>query len=144
MHLIVFYMARDKNVSFCDQNSVVFVIIFSHDHFMRSSCFFFVLASDMLPSRFARAATVGPCDYEYVSAMPFSYAARLAADRLTETRNRLSSVERYVPPRTYRTAYTSTYGNTTSSSSYDFKVSSSIPDTTHLFFCNNICKKVKY
>jgi len=79
-------------------------------------------ASDMLPSRFARAATVGPCDYEYVSAMPFSYAARLAADRLTETRNRLSSVERYVPPRTYRTAYTSTYGNTTSSSSYDYKV----------------------
>jgi len=77
-------------------------------------------ASDMLPSRFARAATVGPCSYEYVSAMPFSYAAQLAADRLTETRNRLSSVERYVPPSTYRSAYTSTYG--TSSSSYDYKV----------------------
>ena len=98
----------------------------------------------MLPSRFARAATVGPCDYEYVSAMPFSYAARLAADRLTETRNRLSSVERYVPPRTYRTAYTSTYGNTTSSSSYDYKVS--IAFMTHLFFLlqSYLQKEVKY
>jgi len=77
----------------------------------------------MLPSRFARAATVGPCDsrYEYVSAMPFTYSAQLAHERYVDTRNRLSSVERstYTPPpvRTYRNAYTAT-----SSTSYDYKV----------------------
>jgi len=79
--------------------------------------------SNMLPSRFARAATVGPCDsrYEYVSAMPFTYSAQLAHERYVDTRNRLSSVERstYTPPpvRTYRNAYTAT-----SSTSYDYKV----------------------
>jgi len=82
-------------------------------------------ASTMMPSRFLRANTVGPCDskYDYVSAMPFTYSANLAHERLIDTRNRLSSVERYVAPapaRTYRNAYTSSA--TTSSSSYDYKV----------------------
>merc|ERR1719228_194035 len=79
-------------------------------------------ASNMMPSRFMRANTVGPCDYkyDYVSAMPFTYSAQLAHERLVDTRNRLSSVERYVAPapsRTYRSAYT-----TSSTSSYDYKV----------------------
>jgi len=76
----------------------------------------------MMPSRFMRANTVGPCSsqYDYVSAMPFTYSAQLAHERLVDTRNRLSSVERYVAPapsRTYRSAYT-----TSSTSSYDYKV----------------------
>merc|ERR1719369_713582 len=82
-------------------------------------------ASTMMPSRFMRANTVGPCSsqYDYVSAMTFTYSAQLAHERLVDTRNRLSSVERYVAPapaRTYRNAYTSSA--TTSSSSYDYKV----------------------
>ena len=73
-----------------------------------------------MPSRFTRANTVGPTDYQYTSAMPFTYQYKLASERYNDTRNRLSSVE----PLTYRRAFTTSTSSsaTTGYSSYDYKV----------------------
>jgi len=74
-----------------------------------------------MPTRFTRAATVGPTSYEYVSAMPFTYQYNLASERYNDTRNRLSSVE---PVSTYRRAFStsSSAASNTGYSSFDYKV----------------------
>jgi len=75
-----------------------------------------------MPTRFTRAATVGPTSYEYVSAMPFTYQYNLASQRYNDTRNRLSSVE---PVNTYRRAFSTSSSAASSNvgySSFDYKV----------------------
>jgi len=72
-------------------------------------------------SRYMRAATVGPTDYVYTSAMPFTLEAEKAVERLMNRRS--SSVDREVSvirkPFTYTEAY-QTGG--TGYSAFDYKV----------------------
>jgi len=71
-------------------------------------------------SRFMRAATVGPCDYQFTSAMPFTMEAEKAAERLM-ARRRAASVEvEPVLPRPF--TYTQAYQSGGSYSAFDYKV----------------------
>lgn len=69
-------------------------------------------------SRFMRASTVGPTDFQYTSAMPFSYEAEKAVQRLMS--RRAASVEPVLQkPFTYTQAYqTGSHGY----SAFDYKV----------------------
>lgn len=71
-------------------------------------------------SRYMRAATVGPTDFLYTSAMPFSYEAEKAIERLMN--RRAASVEPVLKrPFTYTQAYqTGGHGY----SAFDYKVKS--------------------
>lgn len=75
-----------------------------------------------LPSestRFLRATTVGPTSSEYITAMPFSYAADRAVDRMIErssySRYRASTVEP-------STLYSRSYNVGSGYSAFDYKV----------------------
>ena len=71
-------------------------------------------------SRFYRAATVGPTDYVYTSAMPFTMEAERALQRLTE--RRAASVEPVLPkPFSYVQHY-SNYHVGEGYSAFDYKV----------------------
>lgn len=69
-------------------------------------------------SRYMRAATVGPTDYVYTSAMPFTMEAEKAVERLMN--RRAASVEPVIrKPFTYTEAYQS---GGTGYSAFDYKV----------------------
>ena len=74
--------------------------------------------ADTSASRFMRAATVGPPDFQYTSALPFAYEAEKAVERLMA--RRAASVEPVLPrPFSYSQAY-QTGG--TGYSAFDYKV----------------------
>merc|ERR1712018_850122 len=66
-----------------------------------------------------RAATVGPTDYVYTSAMPFTMEYEKAAERLMA--RRAASVEPVLPP-TRPFTYTQAYQSGGSYSAFDYKV----------------------
>ena len=76
-----------------------------------------------MPSRFTRAATVGPTDfkYNYVSAMPFTYQYDCAVQRMLDRNIRATSVApSNVDSTTYSDAYTRARGG--GYSAFDYKV----------------------
>jgi hypothetical protein len=76
-----------------------------------------------MPSRFTRAATVGPTDfkYNYVSAMPFTYQYDCAVQRMLDRNLRATSVApSNVDSTTYSDAYTRARGG--GYSAFDYKV----------------------
>ena len=75
-----------------------------------------------MPSRFTRAATVGPTDfkYNYVSAMPFTYQYEEAVQRMVDRNLRATSVA--PSPSTYASAYTTARDG--GYSAFDYKVCS--------------------
>jgi len=79
--------------------------------------------SSEMPSRFTRAATVGPTDfkYNYVSAMPFTYQYDCAVQRMLDRNLRATSVApSNVDSTTYSDAYTRARGG--GYSAFDYKV----------------------
>ena len=74
-----------------------------------------------MPSRFTRAATVGPTDfkYNYVSAMPFTYQYESAVQRMLDRNLRATSVSP-CSSSTYASAYTAARDG--GYSAFDYKV----------------------
>jgi len=66
-------------------------------------------------SRFLRATTVGPVSSEYITAMPFTYQAQKAVERIVERSARANSVEP-------STLYLRSYHIGTGYSAFDYKV----------------------
>ena len=87
-------------------------------------------------SRYMRAATVGPTDYVYTSAMPFAYEAEKAVERLMA--RRAASVEPVLSkPFTYTQAYqTGGHGY----SAFDYKVNQNQSECTK--YCGS--QPIKY
>ena len=95
----------------------------------RSSSVTRTTTTSEMPSRFQRAATVGPTDfkYNYVSAMPFTYQYDQAVQRMVDRNLRATSVSP-VSSRTYSDAYTTAKDG--GYSAFDYKVCSVI-----MFLC---------
>ena len=79
--------------------------------------------SSEMPSRFTRAATVGPTDYKYnyVTAMPFTYQYDRAVERMLDRNLRATSISpSTLHTSTYSDAYTSARDG--GYSAFDYKV----------------------
>ena len=89
----------------------------------RSSSVTRTTSTSEMPSRFTRAATVGPtdCKYNYISAMPFTYQYESAVQRMVDRSLRATSVSPSISQNTYADAYTAakTSGGY---SAFDYKV----------------------
>ena len=88
----------------------------------RSSSVTRTTSTSEMPSRFTRAATVGPTDfkYNYVSAMPFTYQYESAVQRMLDRNLRATSVSPSISHRTYSDAYTAAKDG--GYSAFDYKV----------------------
>merc|ERR1719449_206462 len=89
----------------------------------RSSSVTRTTTTSEMPSRFTRAATVGPTDfkYNYVSAMPFTYQYESAVQRMLDRNLRATSV---APSSLSSTTYADAYTRARSGgySAFDYKV----------------------
>ena len=72
----------------------------------------------IIVQRFLRATTVGPTSSEYISAMPFTYQAELAVERMIERGSRSYRATTVEPSSLYTRSYNSGAGY----SAFDYKV----------------------
>jgi len=88
----------------------------------RSSSVTRTTTTSEMPSRFTRAATVGPTDfkYNYISAMPFTYQYESAVQRMLDRNLRATSISPSISPSTYADAYSTARSG--GYSAFDYKV----------------------